>query len=658
MSITKHIGKNTLGDNNKMKVNLRTYNRSTHDLSYVWRNTQAVGTLVPFLCEPVLPDDTNEISINANVLTHPTVGPLFGSFKLQCDLFVCPIRLYNAMLHNNALNVGLDMAKVKFPMLEFALSPKEEPTEKKQEFKQISTSSLLAYLGTRGLAGGINNSGSDFNVPKVKKNAIPLIAYYDIFKNYYANKQEEKFYTIDAIKEEGTATITRGGSVAGIVNIPYNKEESDDTFTLKNNDTVSSELITERTDLLITYTLTTGMEKTATLKQIAVKGASEKDWIITNITGTVTIQELKLNDSVVLKEQILEDIDEMRELILSMGREQLIINEQNSKVPELYKYFAPTINNENPVRKTGYPQYGLAVKTYQSDIFNNWINTEWIDGENGINAITAIDTSSGSFNIDTFYLAKKVYEMLNRIAVSGGTYQDWIQTVYTNQFIDRTETPIYQGGMSQEIVFQEVVSNSATEDEPLGTLAGRGVLSEQSKKGGILKIKVQEPSYLIGICSITPRIDYYQGNSWHVDLETMNDLHKPALDGIGFQDLICNQMAYWTDSAIANSTGTIINKQTVGKQPAWINYMTNYNKVYGNFAIENSEMFMVLTRKYQQEYSTGATIKIKNLTTYIDPADYIEIFADQSLKSMNFWVQLGVSWRARRKMSAKQMPNL
>ena len=36
------------------------------------------------------------------------------------------------------------------------------------------------------------------------------------------------------------------------------------------------------------------------------------------------------------------------------------------------------------------PQMGLVVKTYQSDIFNNWINTEWIDGENGINAITAV----------------------------------------------------------------------------------------------------------------------------------------------------------------------------------------------------------------------------------------------------------------------------
>ena len=36
-----------------------------------------------------------------------------------------------------------------------------------------------------------------FNPTKnVEKNAVPLIGYYDIFKNYYANTQEEKFYTI------------------------------------------------------------------------------------------------------------------------------------------------------------------------------------------------------------------------------------------------------------------------------------------------------------------------------------------------------------------------------------------------------------------------------------------------------------------------------
>ena len=79
----KNIGKNTIGDNNKMSVDLKTYNMSTHDLSTVVRNTQAPGTLVPNLTLLVQKGDIIDIDIEANVLTHPTVGPLFGSFKLE-----------------------------------------------------------------------------------------------------------------------------------------------------------------------------------------------------------------------------------------------------------------------------------------------------------------------------------------------------------------------------------------------------------------------------------------------------------------------------------------------------------------------------------------------------------------------------------------------
>ena len=83
--------------------------------------------------------------------------------------------------------------------------------------------------------------------------------------------------------------------------------------------------------------------------------------------------------------------------------------------------------------------------------------------------------------------------------------------------------------------------------------------------------------------------------------------------------------------------------------------MTNYNKVFGNFAIENNEMFMTLNRKYEMNKSDT---EIKDLTTYIDPEKYNYIFADTSLDAMNFWVQLGIGAKVRRKMSAKVIPNL
>ena len=198
MSLTRSIGKNTLGGGKKMQVDMRTYNRSTHDLSYVWRNTQSPGTLVPFICELALPGDVHEIQLSANVLTHPTVGPLFGSFKLQLDVFECPIRLYNAQLHNNKLGIGLDMSKVKFPVISVTYDKtKDNPSAVEGNINgtQVNPSCLRSYLGYNGAGRIILETG---NTIKVSDKCMPELMYYDIFKNYYANLQEEKAYYIDA----------------------------------------------------------------------------------------------------------------------------------------------------------------------------------------------------------------------------------------------------------------------------------------------------------------------------------------------------------------------------------------------------------------------------------------------------------------------------
>ena len=49
---------------------------------------------------------------------------------------------------------------------------------------------------------------------------------------------------------------------------------------------------------------------------------------------------------------------------------------------------------------------------------------------------------------------------------------------------------------------------------------------------------------------------------------------------------------------------------------------------------------------------------ISDLSTYIDPSKYNQIFADTSLSAQNFWVQTAVQMEVRRNISAKQIPNL
>ena len=90
------------------------------------------------------------------------------------------------------------------------------------------------------------------------------------------------------------------------------------------------------------------------------------------------------------------------------------------------------------------------------------------------------------------------------------------------------------------------------------------------------------------------------------------------------------------------------------KTVAWIDYMTNYNRTFGDFAAGGTLDFMVLNRRYE----VNSNEKIEDLTTYIDPQKYIEIFADTAIDSQNFWVQTVVQATRRGNYSAKQIPFL
>ena len=130
------------------------------------------------------------------------------------------------------------------------------------------------------------------------------------------------------------------------------------------------------------------------------------------------------------------------------------------------------------------------------------------------------------------------------------------------------------------------------------------------------------------------------------------DFHKPALDGIGYEDSLNNYRAWWTARLLNDN---VWKDTAAGKTVAWINYMTNFNKTFGNFASGESESFMCLNRNYERNESDNT---IEDLTTYIDPSKHNEIFADTNIDAMNFWIQTAVRAQVRRNISAKQIPNL
>lgn len=678
----KTLGGERLRSESKMEVYLPNFGRSSHNIGKIIRTSQACGTIVPYWCQIGLDGTTFYIDITTKVKTLPTTGPVFGSFKHQIDVFVIPIRLYIAALHNNALGVGLNMSKVLLPQYE-VYSANTSIYKNDTNRGQVNPSSLISYLGVKGFGHSITNQYLR------RFPAIFNLAYWDIVKNYYANKQEENAYVITGINHiwksisigDGvtwTKTWNDNSSAAYKIepteakpkyirldfeeNISPEEVHEIEFLTNNPNTTAVSNSLTklgdtfifERTDPEALGIKAPDNPRKAT-KVYAYKVKKAITIAYNNGAAGNNLITMPDNKKIKLTPFPLKNIDDTRTEILAAKSSSAYIL-SNVRMP--YGAATGTIELPNYNRTKVYQssnawfsQAGLAVKTYLSDRFNNWLNTEWIDGTTGgINAITAVDVTDGKLTMDALILQKKIFNMLNRVAITDGTYQAWREATYGIRSATLPESPIFCGGMQSEIAFDEIVSNSATDDEPLGTLAGRGVAT-MYKSGRGLKIKCTEPSMIMALGSITPRIDYSQGNKWWTRLQNMDDFHKPTLDAIGFQELITEEAAAWSTETTGNYEHIY---SSLGKQPSWIEYTTDVNETYGEFAAGMPLAFMCLNRVYEE----NSDHTVGNASTYIDPTIYNNIFAESRLSSQNFWVQVAFDVTARRVMSAKQIPNL
>lgn len=742
----KELGGQRLGNGKKMEVAMRNYERSSHDLSRVWRSSMAPGVLTPCFSEVALNGDTWKINLRSLVRTLPTTGPLFGSFKFQVDVFSCPIRLYQGLLHNNAVSIGLKMNQVKLPIASIPFTT--DANSKNVNRSCINTSSLWHFLGYK--TNYYSGTQTYENI-----NALKLLMYYDIFKNYYSNKQETNFKLISggevitAFPESvsifyqkqsaldssrgntnSTPTITqrRGYSTKPVGQVlkpivskaqiwgnnPIDAQSTVEALNIDSDDIMSiikgnASVIIHSVDgnkqyancvtMVLPATICAQLTRSKLQSLCVFRTKKGTDIPIHNVPlidfivvagddaikstlypkdgyryvklfygapdyqpGDVVEAELELkaasewtfksaNNEPKIIDVPLENIDKARREILKKCElgDQVLIGNTTTATINFEPYLTNvSIESTSNLSKNEYPLNGLVLKTFNSDLFNNWLNSELISGSGGVSELSAVDITADKLSLDALNLKQKIYNMLNRIVASGNTYEDWQEAIWGEEAIRRAESPIYQGGMSGEIVFEEVVSSSESETEatgsqPIGTLAGKGTLS--NAHGGEIEIDVKEPSIIMAIASITPRVDYCQGVSWDLtELKTLDDLHKPELDGIGFQNLPVKWMF-----------GNTPTNSVIGKQPAWIQYMTAVNEVHGDFADEGAAAFMTLQKRY--EWNDNGT-KINGLSTYIDPVMFNTAFAVESLSAQNFWVQIGFDALARRKMSAKIIPNL
>lgn len=177
------------------KVEISMPSRSNAPLSYINRFDSPCGVLIPSYIQDIQKSDDWHMSMSSLYKTFPLEGPLMGSFHVKLDFYFCPERFYNRRLHDN--NTRFDPFTTYYPTFScFKYRAGDIPAY--YQSNGVHPSSLMHFLGA---AEEFCADSEDVNTEVVERafNAVPMLAYWDIFKSYYANTQEEAAYMIGVV---------------------------------------------------------------------------------------------------------------------------------------------------------------------------------------------------------------------------------------------------------------------------------------------------------------------------------------------------------------------------------------------------------------------------------------------------------------------------
>lgn len=489
----------------------------------------APGVLVPIYCRNVVPGDDLTLDYESLVNTQALLSPLYGSFKLQIDTFFAGTSLYVPQLWRNGKMVSSsNTLDTSYPTFHFNFADDSDAVKN----NVVNPSSLLAYLGFgKGFFPVPLDGPDDARYSHRQFNAIPILMYLDILRNYYVNRQEPNAIFIGA--EYGTTP-----DYAGVA---------------------------------------------------------------------------------------LSDLDEFFLNLPSQG---------GDITSDLFVLLGYALDGKNPMS-------GLFLKTYMPDRMNVILNSRFF--EENVSSVQ-VSTSGGSFQIDQLVTAKKLWDSRNKDAMSSGTFKDWVRMHYgvTPKIMD--DMPTFCGSVSSDIFFEDIrATTTATVGEATQFLGDKASTGKGYLRSRRHRIIADRPGYVMVLASISPRVDYSQFMDRYALFTKLSDEFRPEYNGIGLQDVLVSDLNV-DYSSITSTVGQVAGSvdpvtSSVGKQPAWIEYMTDVNRVRGTFC--TTEKSWVLCRDMRNDPNSPGLGPGSNLnaSAYILPHVWNQPFALNSLADQNFLVQ-------------------
>lgn len=164
--------------------------------------------------------------------------------------------------------------------------------------------------------------------------------------------------------------------------------------------------------------------------------------------------------------------------------------------------------------------------------------------------------------------------------IQAGDYNQFIYAHFKHNPKIDTHEPIYIGGSSDTIYFNDVVQTSETSgNSPLGNMAGNGATQGRANIG---KFTCNDFGYIMGVMIIQPETVYSQGIDKIWTRKQQEDFYFPEDEGLGLEEIL-NQEIYVS----GNET---IDQDLFGWNERNTEYKAFNNKAKGYFALPFAEI--------------------------------------------------------------------
>lgn len=275
-----------------------------------------------------------------------------------------------------------------------------------------------------------------------------------------------------------------------------------------------------------------------------------------------------------------------------------------------------------------------------------------------------VEDGASSFSIAALRSINAMTLFLERNNLSGTDFDRWLESRGGKPLHETTE-PVYLGRqvitMYSNAVTQDSNATGTETQNPFDSVGARyGLASAVGEDTLIDDFEVEQPGYIMVLCSLVPKATYSTGMRRYLDHFTKDgcraDIADSLLEPIGPQPIYG-----WELNAGLKYEGGILNyaNHVFGYIDRYAEFKTMESEVHGLLRDGNSLQSFVLQRSFDGLTLPDDLPEISNAFLQI-PTDYLDQVAavDGSISQFGFWADFYFDYRVTLPLGRSVMPSL